>query len=165
MNCISWMKTKQTRQHNHSNVYLYMFLTSPLQGCQRKSHIGHAVHHGHNTCSSQGWHKETNKHVFTPMDNLEWPIDFTCMSFDCGRKPESGQSGPQCVHLFILGGNRNCKYNHSQRMCVCLLLSHIHFNAEECWCFFFLQLNGNSCFWEMCLKEIESMVYFYLLWL
>lgn len=66
--------------------------------------------------------------------------------------------------LFTLGGGRNCKCNHSQRMCVLIANSHVPYTfwGQECWWYF--QLTGNSCFWVMCLMEVESVACFYFHW-
>lgn len=66
--------------------------------------------------------------------------------------------------LFTLGRGRNCKCNHSQRMCVLIAILHVPYTFwwEECRWFF--QLNGNSCFWVMCLMEAKGAVCCYLLW-
>lgn len=49
-------------------------------------------------------------------------------------------------------------------MCVLIAILHVLYTfwCEECWWFF--QLNGNSCFWVMCLMEVEGAACFYLLW-
>ena len=49
-------------------------------------------------------------------------------------------------------------------MRVLIAISHVPYTfwGEECRRFF--QLNGNSCFWVMCLMEVERVLCFYLLW-
>lgn len=70
----------------------------------------------------------------------------------------------QWAGLFTLGRGRNGKCNHSQRMCVLIAISHVPYTFWEEECLWFFQLNGNSCFWVMCLMEVERVVCFYLLW-
>lgn len=65
-----------------------------------------------------------------------------------------------CLHLV----EKKCKCNHSWRMCVLIAIIHepYTFRWEECWWFF--QLNGNSCFWALCQREVGGALCLYLLW-
>lgn len=49
-------------------------------------------------------------------------------------------------------------------MCVLIAISLVPYTfwRKECWWFF--QLNGNSCYRVMCLMKVERVVCFYLLW-
>ncbi|MEQ2282823.1 hypothetical protein AMECASPLE_004769 [Ameca splendens] len=66
------------------------------------------VHPGQVASPSQG-NTQTTMHTFihTPKGNLERPIDLTCMSLDCGRKPEY----PVRIHSCM---GRTCKL-HAER--------------------------------------------------
>ena len=56
----------------------------------------------HRATQRQTRHTTTHTFTLTPKDNLETPIDLTCMFLDGGRKPEY----PERTHAYT---GRTCK--------------------------------------------------------